>query len=501
MSYSFNGKKQKKSMTFKIICCSLIILFFVFSSTSCTLASKIIRAAFKADSSDSSNAVNKKNNEDDISDERTQNSGQIDNSENSAAADDKEINESTEPMSPEPGNNGSLRLVYTEITSDPNSNHFEHRVENIYSVAADGSDKELIFSDIDEKYDLGPVFSISPDGKKIACKFVEGARGLYSALAVIDVASKKITLLEEFDFLDQDEYINIIDLYGEPLWTSDSKFLIYQRVKDQYSSNTRDAGIYKVDVQTGQISEIWLDVMGTSLRSTLMLAPAFLYDNEKKIGAVFHPYYPVDEDGEITGFYTINEGMTTIDIESGKVEDLFYTSIFEGKEGVPEIFASFDNFFYLPGIDKIIFQLLGDFEEDGDIWISDIYASNLTRLTEDNNFREQQPTVYGADGPNPLIAYMGSKRYGTISSQIPSGDIFLTDSTGEQQKKLTSYNVGGFKPLFSPDGKQIGFLHAIYDENYEYITQYQVESVDIESGNISVAASGGYLELVGWILK
>ena len=500
MLYFSSGNKQKKLMILKIIISSLIILFLVFSSTSCTVASNIIKAAL-AGSSESSSADNKASGENGNSDEQTQNPGQAGNSENSGSEDNKEISESTELVSPEASESGNLRLVYVEITSDPNSNHFEHRVENICSVAADGSDKELIFSDINEEYELGPIFSISPDGEKIACKFVEGARGLYSALAVIDISSKIITLLEEFDYIDQEEYINVIDLYGKPLWTSDSRFLIYERVKDQHTSNTRDAGIYKVDVQTGQKSEIWLDVMGASLRSTLMLAPAFLYDDEKKIGAVFHPYYPVDEDGEITGFYTTNEGISAIDIESGKVEDLFYTSVFEGKEGAPEIFSSFDNFFYLSGIEKMIFQLLGDFEEDGDLWISDIFASSPARLTKDNNLREQQPTVYGADSSNPLIAYLGSKRYGTISSQIPSGDIFLIDSKGQQQKKLTSYDVGAFKPIFSPDGKQIGFLRAIYDENFEYITQYQVESVDIESGNISVAASGGYLDLVGWITK
>lgn len=493
MSYSFSGKKQKKLMAFKIIACALIILFFLFSSTSCSRISKIIKASITAGSSESSSTDNK------ISDK---NDEQTSNSDNSPDTNDnKEISESTESISSEPDEEGNLRLVYVEITSDSNSNHFEHRVENIYSVAEDGSDKELIFSDINEKYELGPVFSISPDGEKIACKFVEGARGLYSALAVIDISSKNITLLEEFDYTNQEEYTNIVDLYGKPLWTSDSRFLIYQRVKDQYSSNTRDAGMYKVDVQTGQKSEIWLDVMGASLRSTLMLAPAFLYDDEKKIGAVFHPYYPVEENGEITGFYTKNEGISSIDIESGKVEDLFYTSIFEGKEGAPEIISSFDNFFYLSGIEKMIFQLLGDFEEDGDLWISDISASNPKRLTEDNTLREQQPSVYGADSSNPLIAYIGSKRYGTISSQIPSGDVFLIDSKGEQQKKLTSYDVGAFKPVFSPDGKKIGFLRAIYDENFEYITQYQVESVDIESGTVSVAASGGYLDLVGWIIK
>jgi hypothetical protein len=499
MLYFSFGKKQKKLLILKIIISALIILFFLFSSTSCCIDFKIIKAGLAAISG-SGSSDNKASKSLD-SDAETQSPVQTGSSGNSESEDSKEVSESTESMVPEAGASGNLRLVYVEITSDSNSNHFEHRVENIYSVAADGSDKELIFSDINEKYDLGPILSISPDGKKIACKFVEGARGLYSALAVIDVSSKSIKLLEEFDYTDREDYINVIDLYGKPLWTSDSRFLIYQRVKDQYTSNTRDAGIYKVDVQTGEKTEIKLDVMGASLRSTLMLAPAFLYDNEKKIGAVFHPYYPVDEDGEITGFYTTNEGMSAIDIESGKVEDLFYISVFEGKEGAPEIFSSFDNFFYLSGIEKMIFQLLGDFEEDGDLWISDIFASSPARLTKDNNLREQQPSVYGADSSNPLIAYLGSKRYGTISSQIPSGDIFLIDSKGEHQKKLTSYDVGAFKPIFSPDGKKIGFLRAIYDENFEYITEYQVESVDIESGNISVAASGGYLDLVGWITK
>ena len=165
MLYFSSGKKQKKFLVLKIIISALIILFLVFSSTSCTVALKIIKTAL-AVSSGSSNSDNKASDESSNSDEQTQSPGQTDNNQNSGSEDNKEVSESTELVSPEVSESSGLRLVYAEITSDSNSNHFEHRVENIYYVAADGSDKELIFSDINEKYDLGPVFSISPDGKK-----------------------------------------------------------------------------------------------------------------------------------------------------------------------------------------------------------------------------------------------------------------------------------------------------------------------------------------------
>ena len=216
MFYFDSGKKHKKLMILKIIISTLIILFLVFSLTSCcAVASKMIKAAL-AVSSGSSSSNNKASGESGNPDEQTQSSEQAGIGENSEIEDSKEVSESTESVSPEASENGGLRLVYTEITSDSKSNHFEHRVENIYSVATDGSFKELIFSDIKEDYDLGPVFSISPDGKKIACKFVEGARGLYSALAVIDISSKSITLLEEFDYIGHEEDVNVLDLYEIP---------------------------------------------------------------------------------------------------------------------------------------------------------------------------------------------------------------------------------------------------------------------------------------------
>ena len=165
MFYFYSGKKHKKLMILKIIISALIILFLVFSLTSCcAVSSKMVKAAL-AVSSGSSSSDNKASSESGNPDEQTQSSGQAGIGENSEIEDSKEVSESTESMSPEASGSG-LRLVYTEITSDSKSNHFEHRIENIYSVATDGSFKELIFSDIKEKYDLGPVFSISPDGKK-----------------------------------------------------------------------------------------------------------------------------------------------------------------------------------------------------------------------------------------------------------------------------------------------------------------------------------------------
>ena len=51
------------------------------------------------------------------------------------------------------------------------------------------------------------------------------------------------------------------------------------------------------------------------------------------------------------------------------------------------------------------------------------------------------------------IAYTGSLRYGTISAQIPSGDIFIMNVNGLGNKKLTDFEIGPSMPIISPDGK------------------------------------------------
>ena len=65
-------------------------------------------------------------------------------------------------------------IAYFEVTSSSESDHFEHRVGNIYAVSADGAGKKLIYSDINNKYDLGNIFGASPDGTKILGMLTEG---------------------------------------------------------------------------------------------------------------------------------------------------------------------------------------------------------------------------------------------------------------------------------------------------------------------------------------
>jgi len=477
--------RKLKSRNFFILNSIAILIFcLIFSSVSCAAVSRIIQDSLKK--AQDTNTTLK--------------AGSSDNRQEENDVDkESEKTESTLEAGTAIENNLKDQLVYLEITSDPLSNHFEHRVLNIYSSLADGTDKELVYSDINEKYDLGQVFSISPDNKKIACKIVEGGRGAYSALAVIDIESLSLKILEEYDYTEVEEYLNAVDLYSKLIWTQDSRFLLYEKIQGSNTSNTRDVGIFKVDVGTGEITKIELDVMGASLRSTLFLAPLFNFAQDSKLACVFHPYYPIEEDGEVIGFYTVNEGLSYVDISNGEIVEMFYKSGLEGLQGAPEIISSFDNFIYLPGLEKLIFQVLGDFEEDGDIWVYDIAASSFERITSDSNLREQQPDVYNETTQNPLIAYIGSNRYGTISSQIPSGDVYITDFGGENTVKLTDYGIGAFKPMFSDDGKKIGYLRAVYDENFEYITGYNLESVDIESREITIAASAGYLDFIGWI--
>ena len=69
--------------------------------------------------------------------------------------------------------------------------------------------------------------------------------------------------------------------------------------------------------------------------------------------------------------------------------------------------ADFDDFNLFTQQDKIVFQVLGNFEEDGDIWICDSDGGNLLNLTSDPDLREQQPSILNMPGSAGKIAYTG----------------------------------------------------------------------------------------------
>ena len=393
----------------------------------------------------------------------------------------------------------NYKIIYFEVASSAQSNHFEHRVASIYSIKIDGSEKETVYTDLKDKYDFGPVFGISPDGEKISCMINDGARGAYSALCVLDINSGELKKLVEFDFSDEPAKTPLA-MYGKPVWSLDSSYLAYELISNPYTSNFRDRGIFTANIETGEIKETVLDAGGASLRSTMFMVPVFFFDYDDKIAAAFHPYYAVEENNEVTGYYSVNEGLNTFSTAGGQVNHLFDISAF--KEGGPEIIASMDNFKYLQDLDKTVFQVLGDFEEDGDLWISEVYSGEIRKITSDPQLREQQPDIFSGDSENPLIVYAGVKRYGTISNQIPSGDIYIINADGTGNKKLTNYSVGPSKPVFSPDGAYVAYLNSIYDENFEYITNIKIETVRVEDSRINAAVTeNGYIELVGWSFK
>lgn len=73
-----------------------------------------------------------------------------------------------------------------------------------------------------------------------------------------------------------------------------------------------------------------------------------------------------------------------------------------------------DDFNYIEGTGKTVFQVLGDFEEDGDLWMCGLFNGELQRITGDSGLREQQPDIFKKDSGDLLIAYAGVKRLSLI---------------------------------------------------------------------------------------
>ncbi len=384
-------------------------------------------------------------------------------------------------------------VAFLEIGIDENSLHFEHRVADIYTVSPDGNNKKLVFSDLNEKYDLGRIYQLSPYGRKISCGFVEGGRGAYSAMKVIDVNTGEITTAVEFDYTQTESIELMEDINGEPVWSHDGKKIAFETVLNPYSNDLNDGGISIVDIDIGDIQDVSLQDGDLAGEDTLITPVLFSLD-DTRLFCILYNYYPKIEDGDVLGYFSRSEKLLSVDISSGDVNVILDISQFKDGE------MNFSNFDIFTQGDSLIFQVLGDFEEDGDIWTCSSDGSGLLQVTGDTDLREQQPSVL--DMPNSIgdIAYVGVERYGTIPDQLNSGDIYTISIDGSGQNKITDYGIGAAAPVFSPDGRYIAFMHYEYDSNMEYVTVNNIEVYNMETGEIKTVMSGsGILDLIGWI--
>jgi hypothetical protein len=497
-------KEAKKSKSRRIagksflIAAFLVILtLFVFSFTSCCNLSSLADRFIKTQGSDKSSSTVK---------ESINNNGGTPGSEEESTI--KEAPSPTEAATKStPGSEAGTKeygIAYFEVTSSSESNHFEHRVGNIYAVSADGADKKLIYSDINDKYDLGNIFGASPDGTKILGMLADGGRGAYSAICVIDILTGKLTKLAEFDFTASESGEINLGLYGKPVWSNDSTRIAYELVTNPYlspfNSNFRDAGLFITDVQTGGQKEVNIDVGGASARSTTFLTPVFFAENDAKIFMVSHPYYEKKENGKTVNFYTLNDTLYSVNADGGVPVKIVGVGPGDFSAAEPEVISSFDNFRLMESVNRIVFQVLGDFEEDGDLWACNYDGTGLKKITENNQLREQQPSVFDSSKGDPKIAYVGSLRYGTISAQIPSGDIFIVNADGSGNKKLTDLKIGPSVPSISPDGSSIAFLFSEYDENMTNIQANYIMIYDLENETLEKISSEAYLvSIAGWV--
>jgi len=385
-------------------------------------------------------------------------------------------------------------VVFLEVGIDESSMHFEHRVAGIYAVSPDESNERLIFTDLDEKYDLGRVYAVSPDGSIISCGFFEGGRGAYSSLRVIEIDTGETITSVKFDYTGTESKELEVDIYGEPVWSNDSKQIAFETVLNPYSDNKIDGGISIVDIETGDVSDVGLNVEENLIGDSTFIAPVLFSSDDSKLFCILYNQYPKTEDGDVLGYFSRSEKLLAVDISSGDAAVILDIDQFEGGE------MSFDNFGLFKQQGKLVFQVIGDFEEDGDIWTCSTDGSDLFRLTSDTGLREQQPSILDMPGSIGEIVYVGVGRYGTIASRFNSGDVFTISMDGSGKNQITDYGIGAAEPLYSPCGRYIAFMHYEYDSDIEYTVTSSIEIYSLETSDIKTAvADQGVIGLIGWI--
>ena len=230
------------------------------------------------------------------------------------------------------------------------------------------------------------------------------------------------------------------------------------------------------------------------VENTTFITPVLFSRDDSKLFCILYTFYPKVEEGTVLDYFTRSEKLLSVDISSGEASTVLDIDQFKNGE------MSFDSFNLFTQQDRLVFQVLGDFEEDGDIWICNSDGSNLSRLTGSTDLREQQPSILDIPDTAGNITYVGIGRYGTISSQLNSGDIYTINIDGSGQKRITAYEIGAAGPVFAPDGKYLAFMHYEYDSNMVYAENSRIEVYEIETEEKkTVASSSGIMELIGWI--
>ena len=147
-----------------------------------------------------------------------------------------------------------------------------------------------------------------------------------------------------------------------------------------------------------------------------------------------------------------------------------------------------------------IFQVLGDFEEDGDIWAFDHKEGKLTKITNDSSLREQQPSVFDLSGLDKKVTYVGVSRYGTIAEHTKLGNIYILNLNNLENIDTLNCQIEGLAPVFSPDGEFLALLTLDYDENFNFIENYQIKTYEIESNEMkNILSTSNIIDLIGWL--
>lgn len=168
--------------------------------------------------------------------------------ESTAGEEPEEVSEEEEKVK-----NEEYYIAYFEVGIDENSMHFEHRVANVVAISPDGTDRKLVYTDLNEKYDLRKIYSVSTDSSRISCSFFEGGRGAYSALRVIDINTGEVTTAVEFDYTETESKELMADICEDPTWSHDGGKIAFEITSNPYSDNFSYGGISIVDIDTGNI--------------------------------------------------------------------------------------------------------------------------------------------------------------------------------------------------------------------------------------------------------